>query len=230
MKKQSLPISLWAAEDKPSYKIETLGTHSLSNTELLSIVIGSGSNGANAIEVARNILAANNNSLKRLMANSKKELSKMYGIGEQKASKVLAALELGKRVYNEDNENEIKIDSAFAVYNYMHPYLFGLDTEEFWVLFCNQNFKLIKAKKMFAGGLTEVVVDLRLIMKEALLCNATILFCVHNHPSGRLIPSMEDDKLTMRLKKASETMRMYFPDHVIFTDTNYYSYKEQGKI
>lgn len=112
----------------------------------------------------------------------------------------------------------------------MHPKLQDLDVEEFHVLLMNQRFKLIKEVRISHGGITETAVDIRVIMREALLCNATVLAACHNHPSGNTLPSRQDDQLTERIRKACETMRIFFLDHVIVTDGSYYSYHEQGKL
>ena len=120
--------------------------------------------------------------------------------------------------------------SATAIYNYMHPRMQDLDVEEAWALLMNQNYKLIRAVKISHGGISETAVDVRIIMREAILANATVLAICHNHPSGNNQPSIDDDRLTKRMKQACETMRIYFLDHVIVTDGRYYSYNEQGRI
>ena len=112
----------------------------------------------------------------------------------------------------------------------MHPVMQDLDTEEFWILLMNQNYKLIKKMRVSHGGITEVAVDIRIILKEAVLANATILAVCHNHPSGNLRPSKEDDHLTENLQKACRVMRILFLDHVIVTDSHYYSYHEEGRL
>ena len=105
-----------------------------------------------------------------------------------------------------------------------------LDVEEAWIVLMNQNYKLLKAMRISHGGITETAVDLRIIMREALLANATILALSHNHPSGNIMPSGDDDRLTQRVKKACEIMRIHFLDHIIITDGNYYSYHEMGRL
>ena len=122
------------------------------------------------------------------------------------------------------------MSSAVRVYNYMLPRMTSLETEEFWVLFLNQNSKLIQAKRVSSGGISEVLVDIRVIMKEAVLCNATAVIACHNHPSGSLRPSKHDDELTLSIKKACDVMRLRMIDHIIIVDGNYYSYREQGKL
>lgn len=147
-----------------------------------------------------------------------------------KAITILAACELGKRRAREKAEERADLGSATAIYNYMHPIMQDLDVEEFHVLLMNQRFKLIKAIRLSHGGITETAVDVRLIMKEAILNNATVLVACHNHPSGTLRPSKDDDRLTESIRKACETLRVYFLDHVIVTDGGYYSYREEGKV
>ncbi|MBR1525110.1 MAG: DNA repair protein RadC [Prevotella sp.] len=226
----SLPISLWAAEDRPSDKMHDLGLHALTNAELLSIVIGSGSDSASAVDTARLLLAKHENSLRRLLMCDKDKLSSVRGIGKSKASKILAALELGNRLHEERVSYSQKLDRAVLVYNYMLPRLYGLDTEEFWAVYCNQHYGVIKTKRLFVGGITEVLVDVRLVIKEALMCNATIFYVVHNHPSGSLSPSKSDDAITLDIKRAADVMRLHFQDHIIVTDGEYYSFHEEGKI
>ena len=122
------------------------------------------------------------------------------------------------------------MDSALAIYEEMHPVMQDLDVEEGWVLLMNQNFKLIKKMCISRGGLTETAIDVRIIVKQALLCNATVVALCHNHPSGSLRPSGSDDSLTNKVKDACNLMRLFFLDHVIITDGGYYSYSEEGRI
>ena len=152
------------------------------------------------------------------------------GVGEAKAITILAACELGKRRQLEKAAERQDLGSATAVYNYMHPKMQDLDVEEAWVLLMNQNYKLIKPVRISHGGLTETAVDVRIIMKEAILCNATVLALCHNHPSNNPRPSRDDDQLTQRVKKACELMRIHMMDHVIMTDGDYYSYYENGRL
>lgn len=226
----NLPISCWAAEDRPSEKMVNLGLDALTNAELLSIIIGSGSSSMNAVDVSRQLLSQNENSLKKLNMATKAELAMIPGIGERKAAKIQAALELGCRMFNERKISAPELSTATRVYNYMVKHLYALETEEFWAIFCNQRYGLIKAERMFVGGISEVIVDVRLILKEALLNNATVLYICHNHPSGDVRPSRYDDKLTEDVRKACELMKIHFHDHVIITDGNYYSYHENGKL
>ena len=129
----------------------------------------------------------------------------------------------------EKPEERPDLGTATFIYNYMHPKLQDLDTEEFWLLLMNQNYRLIKDLRIARGGITEVAVDVRLLIKEALLCNATILAVCHNHPSGSLRPSLADNELTKSIQRACTLMRIHFMDHVIITDGHYYSFHEEGK-
>ena len=227
---QNLTITDWAEEDRPRERLERLGAEALSNAELLAILIGSGTPKMSAVELMKVVLAACHNNLNTLGKMSIKDLEGFKGIGPAKAITILAACELGKRRAREKAEIREDLGSATAVYNYMHPRMQDLDVEEFHILLMNQNFKLIKEECISHGGITETAVDIRIIMKEAILNNATVMAVCHNHPSGNTRPSREDDRLTDRIRKACEIMRVYFLDHVIVTDGAYYSYREQGKL
>ena len=227
---QNLTITDWAEEDRPRERLERLGAEALSNAELLAILIGSGTPKMSAVELMKVVLAACHNNLNTLGKMSIKDLENFKGIGPAKAITILAACELGKRRAREKAEIREDLGSATAVYNYMHPRMQDLDVEEFHILLMNQNFKLIKEECISHGGITETAVDIRIIMKEALLNNATVMAVCHNHPSGNTRPSRQDDQLTDRIRKACEIMRVYFLDHVIVTDGAYYSYREQGRL
>lgn len=226
----NITINHWAEEDRPREKLERLGASALSDAELLAILIGSGSARESAVDLMRRILGDCNNNLNSLGKMSVNQLQRYHGMGPAKAITILAACELGKRRRESDREQREDLGSATAIYNYMHPKLQDLDVEEFHVLLMNQAFKLIKAIPISHGGITETAVDIRVIMKHALLNNTTILAVCHNHPSGNCIPSSNDDRLTLQIKSACEIMRIYFLDHVIITDGKYFSYREEGKI
>lgn len=225
-----LSINDWAEEDRPRERLERLGAEALSNAELLAILIGSGTPQQSAVDLMKVVLSSCHNNLNSLGKMSIKDLEGFKGIGPAKAITILAACELGKRRARERVEERADLGSATAVYNYMHPRMQDLDVEEFHILLMNLNFKLIKAVRISHGGITETAVDIRIIMKEVLLNNATVLAACHNHPSGNTHPSRQDDQLTDRIRKACDIMRVYFLDHVIVTDGAYYSYREQGRI
>lgn len=227
---EKLTINQWAEEDRPREKMMRQGAESLSNAELLAILIGSGSTKESAVDLMKHVLNDCHNNLNTLGKKNIGELCQYKGIGEAKAISILAACELGKRRQIETLEERSDCGTATRIYNHMHPVMQDLDTEEFWILLMNQNYKLIKKMRVSHGGITEVAVDIRIILKEAVLANATILAVCHNHPSGNLRPSKEDDHLTENLQKACRVMRILFLDHVIVTDGHYYSYHEEGRL
>jgi len=227
---EKLTITDWAEEDRPRERLQRFGAEALSNAELLAILIGSGTPEQSAVDLMKTVLASCHNNLNTLGKLSISDLEAFKGIGPAKAITILAACELGKRRAREKAEEREDLGSATAVYNYMHPRMQDLDVEEFHILLMNQNFKLIRAVRISHGGLTETAVDIRVIMKEAILANATVMAVCHNHPSGNTRPSRQDDQLTERIRKACDIMRVYFLDHVIITDGAYYSYREQGRL
>ena len=226
---EKLNINQWAEEDRPREKMASLGAEALSNAELLAILIGSGSTKESAIDLMKRVLNDSHNSLNTLGKKTIHDLCTYNGIGEAKAITILAACELGKRRQQETPEERPKLETATRIYNEMHPQMQDLDVEEFWVLLLNQNYRLIKKVRVSHGGITETAVDIRIIIREAVLANATILAVCHNHPSGNLTPSKADDELTRDIKRACDVMRIFFMDHVIITDGQYYSYHELGR-
>lgn len=225
-----LNINQWAEEDRPREKLERLGPSVLTNAELLAILIGSGSAQESAVALMQRVLRDCHDNLNELGKCSVADLTRYHGMGPAKAIAVLAACELGKRRQREMALQLSDLGSATAIYNYMHPKMQDLDVEEFWALYMNQGCKLIKAMRIAHGGISETVADLRIILKEALLCNATVLAVCHNHPSGNIVPSVVDNRLTDSIHKACDTMRIRFLDHVIVTDGAYYSYHEEGLL
>ena len=225
-----LTITDWAEEDRPRERLERLGAEALSNAGLLAILIGSGTPQVSAVDLMKNVLASCHNNLNTLGKMTIRDLEAFKGIGPAKAITILAACELGKRRAREKAEERTDLGSATAIYNLMHPKMRDLDVEEFHILLMNQHFKLIREVRISHGGITETAVDIRVIMREAILNNATVLAACHNHPSGNTHPSRQDDQLTERIRKACDIMRIYFLDHVIVTDGSYYSYREQGKL
>ncbi|MDD7028177.1 MAG: DNA repair protein RadC [Prevotella sp.] len=225
-----LSIKDWDEADMPREKLERLGAEALSNAELLAILIGSGSTKESAVDLMKRVMSDCNNNLNTLGKLTITDLMKYNGVGPAKAITILAACELGKRRQAEKPEERVKLDSALAIYKEMHPVMQDLDVEEGWVLLMNQNFKLIKKMCISRGGLTETAIDVRVILKQALMSNATVIALCHNHPSGGLRPSGADDSLTNKVKDACNLMRLFFLDHVIITDGGYYSYSEEGRI
>jgi len=225
-----LNINQWAEEDRPREKLMTLGAEALSNAELLAILIGSGSTKETAVELMKRILVDCHNNLNTLGKMSIQDLCQYNGIGEAKAITILAACELGKRRVREKAEERPQLSTATDIYNYMYTRTQDLDVEEAWIVLMNQNYRLIKTVRLSHGGLTETAVDVRVAMKEAIMANATVMVLCHNHPSNNPKPSKDDDRLTERMKKACELMRIHFLDHIILTDGMYYSYHEMGRL
>ena len=225
-----LNINQWAEEDRPREKLMRLGTQALTDAELLAILVGSGSTKEDAVSLMKRILADCNNNLNTLGKMTIRDLCQYNGVGEAKAITILAACELGKRRQMEKPEERPDLGTATLIYNHMHPLMQDFDVEEFWLLLMNQNYRLIKKTRIAHGGISEVSVDVRIIIREAVLANATIIAVCHNHPSGSLRPSQADNDLTAAIAKACGVMRIKFLDHVIVTDGAYYSYQEQGRI
>jgi len=197
---------------------------------LLAILIGSGTSQYSAVDIAKHVLGKFGGNLNTLGKARFDEFEDIDGVGTQTACKIMAAVELGRRRQTATAELRPDMTTATRIYNYMLPKMQDLNHEEFWVLLMNQNYKLLKAERISIGGITETSADIRIIMRDAVLNNATILAVCHNHPSGSISPSRQDDMLTQSIQKACQLMRIHFLDHVIVTDGAYYSYHEQGKL
>lgn len=224
-------INEWNEEDRPREKMERLGPGALSSAELLAILIGSGSPKENAVQLMQKVMHDCGDSLKALGRMTTEELKVYNGIGDAKAITIQAACELGKRRQEEEVKARLDLGTARSIYEYMHPKTQDLATEEAWILLMNHNFKLITgAIRLSQGGLTETAVDVRIIVKHAILNNATVVALVHNHPSGNTRPSGKDNNITKDVNDALRLMRIHFADHIIITDGDYYSYRENGKL
>ena len=218
------------ADERPEFKAANYGFDSLSNTELLSMVINRGAGTAESLSQARQLMNMADNNLSNLAKLSMDDMQVVQGIGDCKALAVLAALELGKRRAVEKMGSKPDMGSSLAIYNYMLPQMADLKVEQAHAIFMNQNFRLIKSVKLSQGGITETSVDIRILMREAVMSGATIMAFVHNHPSGNTQPSKADDMLTQQIAKASQIMRIFFMDHVIVTDGSFYSYHDKGRL
>ena len=205
------------------------GAQALTNAELLAILIGSGSGDDSAVSLMQKVLASYGDSLDRVGRLSVEELCHFKGIGPAKAITILAACELGRRRAVEQPERR-QVRSAAQVYDYFYPLMRDLPVEEFHVLLLNQSATVIDSVRIGVGGLTETVVDVRVILREALLKRATALILCHNHPSGNLRPSAHDDRLTRQVQEAARLLNLNLADHVIFTDNGYYSYADEGRL
>jgi len=222
------PINQWAEDDRPREKFLLKGKSSLSDSELLAILIGSGSRNESAVQLCQRILISANNNLNQLGKLSIKQLTEFKGIGEAKAISIAAALELGRRRRSEDAVELKKITSSKVAFEIMQPIIGELPHEEFWILFLNNSNKVIHKAQISKGGITGTVVDSRIIFKTALEYNATSLILTHNHPSGKLFPSDADKEVTKKLKLAGQQLDVLVLDHIIITETGYYSFNDQG--
>lgn len=218
------------ADERPEFKAANYGFDTLSNTELLSMIINRGAGTTESLSQARQLMNIADGSLSNLSKLSIDEMQVVQGIGDCKALAVLAAIELGKRRALERMPTKPDLGSSLAIYNYMLPQIVDLKVEQAHAIFMNQNFRLIKSVKLSEGGITETSVDIRILMREAVLSGATIMAFVHNHPSGNTQPSKADDMLTQQIAKASQIMRIFFMDHVIITDGSFYSYHDKGRL
>ena len=225
-----LNINQWAEEDRPREKMMMHGVSSLSNAELLAILIGSGNTEDSAVELMRKVLTEYHNNLNELGKASVDELCRFKGIGPAKAITILAASELGKRRKEEDIRERLSIVSSKDVYGCFYPLMCDLPTEECWLLLLNQASKVIDKVRVSTGGLSATAVDVRCILHEALLKRASAIALCHNHPSGNIHPSREDDRLTEQLRQACQIMNIRLVDHVILTDGCFYSYADEGRM
>jgi len=225
-----LSILQWAEDDRPREKLLLKGKASLSDAELVAILIGSGTKDESAVDVAKRILALAENDLNKLARMGVKELSKIKGIGEAKAISIIAAMEIGRRRKEIERDIAPRLADSKSIYNFMRPDLLDLPTEQFWILLLNNNLCPIKKVKVSDGGISQVIVDLRLIFKEALENLATQIVLVHNHPSGKLVPSQEDRNFTKKIVDAGRLLQIQVVDHIVFANTGYYSFADQNEL
>ncbi|WP_338378135.1 DNA repair protein RadC [uncultured Flavobacterium sp.] len=222
------PINQWAEDDRPREKFLLKGKSSLSDSELLAILIGSGSRNESAVQLCQRILASTNNNLNQLGKVSVNQLLNFKGIGEAKAISIAAALELGRRRRAEESVELKKITSSKMVFEIMQPIIGELPHEEFWVLYLNNSNKVIHKSQLSKGGLTGTVVDVRLIFKTAFENNAISIILTHNHPSGKLLASDADVQITRKIKEASKHLEINVLDHIIITENGFYSFNDEG--
>jgi DNA repair protein RadC len=223
-----LSIKNWAADDRPREKLLVKGVQSLSDAELLAILIGSGTREVSAVELSRTVLADAENSLALLSRRSVNDLMKSKGIGKAKAITIVAALELGKRRKLSEISEKPKVTSSRDAYEFIHSYISDIMHEEFWVLFLNRSNKIIDKFKLSQGGISGTVIDVRLILKKALELLASALIVCHNHPSGNIHPSENDKRITDKIKMAAEQMDIKLLDHLIIGDNSYLSFSDEG--
>ena len=228
MEQTNFPITNWSEDDKPREKLMLKGRSALSDAELIAILIGSGNRNESAVDLSKRILASVDNNLNALGKLSIQQLMQFKGIGEAKAISIIAAMELGRRRRAEDIVELTKITSSKKVFEIMQPIMGELPHEEFWVLYLNNSNKVLSKSQQGKGGITGTMVDVRLVFKAALELGATAVILCHNHPSGSLTPSDADKQLTKKLKLAGDSLDVKVLDHLIITETKYYSFADEG--
>jgi len=215
-------------EDRPREKLLKSGVQSLSNAELLALLIGSGTRENNAVDLARNILASVRNNLYDLGKLKTEELIEIRGIGLARAITLQAALELGTRRNGSYGEEKILISNSVSAYELLYPVIGELEHEEFWIIILNRAHRVLKTEKISQGGLTGTVIDTRMILKHALDKRATSIIISHNHPSGNKTPSEADVEITKKIKSAAEIMDIMVLDHIIVAGKTYFSFADEG--
>lgn len=225
-----LKIQDWAAADRPREKLLRQGTASLTDAELLAVLIGSGTRNVSVVALAQHILKANGNKLQELAKRSVRELQQFKGIGEAKAISIVCAMELTRRRVRERESKREAVTSSIQAYELLQPDLTDKLTEEFWMLLLNRSHYLIKKMKVSSGGTSGTVVDPKLVFKLALDHQAAAIILAHNHPSGNPNPSHTDRELTKRLAGAGKLLDVSVVDHIIFTDGAYFSFADEGLL
>lgn len=223
-----LNINQWAEEDRPREKMMLKGASALSDAELLAILIGSGNQEESAVALMQRVLQSCHNDLSALSKWELRDFKQFKGLGEAKSISIMAALELGRRRSDAKGLERVCIRSSADIFDIFHPLMRDLPTEEFWILLLNQANKVIDKVCISKGGIDQTAVDVRLILREALLQRATQIVLIHNHPSGNIRPSREDRNLTQAVKKSAEAMNIRLTDHVIVADGAFFSFNDEG--
>lgn len=227
---KKLSIKEWAVEDRPREKMLAKGIRSLSEAELIAILIGSGSLEESAVDLSKRVLASANNNLNELGRKTITDYQKFKGIGQAKAITISAAMELGRRRKESENTEKTKIVTSSDAAGIFQPLLGDLQHEEFWVMLLNRNNMLIDKTMISKGGLSGTVIDVRIILKIAIDRLACSLILCHNHPSGNLVPSEADKEITRKIKEAGKHMDIPVLDHIIIGNESYFSFADEGLI
>ncbi len=227
---KKLSIKEWAVEDRPREKMLAKGIRSLSEAELIAILIGSGNLEESAVEVSRRIMASVNNNLNELGKKNIDDLRKFKGIGPAKAITISAAMELGRRRKETEPDEKPKVVTSADAARIFKPLLSDLPHEEFWILLLNRNNLVIDKMMVSQGGLSGTIIDVRIILKMALDKLACSIILCHNHPSGNLVPSEADKNITIKIKEAGKHMDIPVLDHLIIGNDAYFSFADEGLI
>ncbi|MDL2322661.1 DNA repair protein RadC [Bacteroidales bacterium OttesenSCG-928-A17] len=229
--KTNLSVKDWSPDDQPREKLLLKGVRALSDAELLAIILGSGSREESVVQLAQRVLSSVGNNINQLSKLSVKQLiSEFKGIGVAKAVSIVAALEFGKRRKAEDVYEKNEIRCSKDIFRYFYPLLADLQYEEFWAIFLNRGNKVIGKLKISQGGVSETVVDARIIYKEGINLLASGVILCHNHPSGNRKPSHQDSFMTKKIKEGVEMLGMKLLDHLIICGESYYSFSDEEKI
>lgn len=220
----------WALEDRPREKLMLKGASALSDSELLAILIGSGTREKSAVEVCQEILADADNDLNKLARHNVSDLTQYKGIGPAKAISIVAALELGRRRKNTGAREIKKITCSRDAYQILYPKLSDLNHEEIWALFLNRSNRVEGSMRVSEGGISSTVLDVRLVLREALNRYASGIILAHNHPTNNCMPSEQDIRITSKLKDAAKIMDISLLDHLILCGDNYYSFADENMM
>ncbi|MBI9055350.1 MAG: DNA repair protein RadC [Bacteroidales bacterium] len=226
----SLKIKDWALEDRPREKLLKKGISSLSDAEIIAILLGSGTRNESAVDLSKKVLKNANNNLNELGKLGIPDLTKIKGIGEAKAITIMAALELGRRRKMSEIINKKKITCSNDVFELFQPVIGDLPHEEFWILLLNRSNGIIEKFKISQGGIAGTVIDIKIILKNAIEKLASSIILCHNHPSGNKNPSSADDSITQKLKTGADLVDISVLDHIVIADTKYYSFADEGRM
>jgi len=227
-----LTIKTWAEDDRPREKLLRKGKATLSDAELIAILIRSGSREASAVDLAKKILAKAGNNLNQLAKMSISDLTSrdLKGMGRTKAITILAALELGARRHQSEALSKEQVTDSQTLYEILKPRMADLPHEEFWVIYLNKANKILSFESISKGGVAGTVADIKIIFKKAIEQLASSIILAHNHPSGNLKPSSADIQLTKKMKETGQIMEIEVMDHIIVSESGYYSFADEGMI
>ena len=225
-----MSIKFLAEDDRPREKFLLKGKNSLSDAELLAIIMGSGNREDSAVELGRKILNSVGNNWHNLSLLQISDLMKFKGIGEAKAISIAVALEIGRRRASQEVPEKVQITNSQESYKILLPYLSDLQTEEFWAIYLNQNNRVLGKNKLSSGGINQSVVDVRILFKSALDHLATGIIIAHNHPSGNLKPSSEDLKITKQISEGGKILNIQLLDHLIIAQNAYFSFADENLL
>lgn len=227
-KSPHLTIKDWSPQDKPREKMIAKGADALSNAELLAIIIGSGNVNETAVQLTQRLLNSIENRLEKLYQMPYETLLDWKGVGPAKAVKIKAAVEIAKRMQFQPKTSTPKCSTSYAAYSCIQEDFLALGHEEFWVMYLNQQCRLLKKSCLIKGGIAQSTVDIRLLLKRALELGATAIIVAHNHPSGELTPSTADKQITEKIKTAARHLDIRLLDHLILSEKGYFSFADQN--